>query len=116
MIIRHSRDVPPGTYAGVPEGVQMRELITERDGAPNFSMRVFDIEPGKSTPFHTHAWEHEVFIIEGTGKVRTEGKETPFIKGDSVFVAPHELHCFVADPASPVRLICCVPAKNQCKL
>jgi quercetin dioxygenase-like cupin family protein len=116
MILKHSKDVPPGTYAGVPDGVQMRELITERDGAPNFSMRVFDIEPGKSTPFHTHAWEHEVFIVEGTGTVRTEGKETPFTKGDSVFVAPHELHCFTADPGTPVRMICCVPSKNQCKL
>jgi quercetin dioxygenase-like cupin family protein len=33
----------------------MRELITERDGAPNFAMRIFDIEPSTSTPFHTHA-------------------------------------------------------------
>jgi quercetin dioxygenase-like cupin family protein len=116
MILKHSKDVQPGTYAGVPDGVQMRELITERDGAPNFSMRVFDIEPGKSTPFHTHAWEHAVFIIEGTGSVRTEGKETPFAKGDSVFVAPHEAHCFVADANTSVRMICCVPAKNQCKM
>jgi len=116
MILKHSKDVPPGTYAGVPDGVQMRELITEQDGAPNFTMRVFDIEPGKSTPFHTHAWEHEVFIVEGTGKVKTEGRETPFTKGDSVFVAPNEAHCFVADPGNPVRMICCIPSKNQCKM
>lgn len=116
MILKHAKDVPPGTYAGVPEGVEMRELITEGDGAPNFAMRVFDIAPGKSTPFHAHAWEHEVFIIEGSGTVRTEGQATPFTKGDAIFVAPNEAHCFVADPTTPVRMICCIPSRNRCQL
>lgn len=114
MVIKNYATVSPGGYSGAPEGVQMREMITERDGAPNFSLRVFDLEPGASTPFHSHAWEHEVFILTGAGKVRTEGQETPFRTGDSVYLAPHEAHCFVADPGTPVRFICVIPAKDRC--
>jgi len=50
-------------------GVFKREVITADDGAPNFCMRVFDVEPGSSTPSHAHDWEHEVFILAGKGVV-----------------------------------------------
>lgn len=116
MIIKRYAEVQPGTYSGTPEGVQMREMITGRDGAPNFSLRVFDVRPGASTPFHSHQWEHEVFILQGNGKVRTAGQETPFQAGDSVYIAPNETHCFEADPGTPVRFICVIPSKNQCQL
>ncbi len=114
MVIKNYKDVKPGTYAGVPQGVQMREMITGQDGAPNFALRVFDLEPGAGTPFHAHEWEHEVFILKGTGKVRTEGKDTLFKAGDSVYLAPNEKHCFVAD--DPVQFICVIPSKNQCRV
>ena len=40
MLIKSYQDVPPTSYQGVPEGVQIREMITTRDGAPTFAMRV----------------------------------------------------------------------------
>src|SRR5919108_3414635 len=113
MVIKRYADVKPGQYAGVPAGVEMREMITAGDGAPNFSLRVFDLDPGASTPFHAHGWEHEVFILQGKGRVRTEGQETPFQSGDSVFIAPHETHCFIADIGVPLRFICVVPSKDR---
>jgi len=116
MILKHYAEVKPGTYSGTPAGVEMREMITAKDGAPNFSLRVFDVQPGLSTPFHSHEWEHEVFILSGNGTIRTEGKETPFIAGDSVFIAPNETHCFVAESSAPLRFICVIPSKNQCRL
>ncbi len=116
MMIKRYDEIKPSAYQGTPEGVQMREMITDRDGAPNFSLRVFDVQPGASTPFHTHAWEHEVFILEGTGNVVTEGNETPFQRGDSVFIAPNEKHCFVANAETAVRFICVIPSRNQCRL
>ena len=116
MIIKHYKDVEPSTYAGSPDGVEMREMITAKDGAPNFSLRVFDIQPGASTPFHSHEWEHEVFVLAGSGTVRTEGRELPFEQGDSVFLAPHEKHCFVADRGTSFRFVCVVPSHDQCNL
>ena len=116
MIIKHYSNVEPTTYPGAPKGVQMREMITDRDGAPHFALRVFDVQPGASTPFHCHDWEHEVFIVKGHGRVRTDGQETHFSAGDSVFIAPQEKHCFVADPHDPVQFICVIPSQNQCSL
>ena len=46
---------------------------------------------------------------------KTGGGPT-FKRGDSVYVAPHEKHCFVADPGTPVQFICVIPSKNQCRL
>jgi quercetin dioxygenase-like cupin family protein len=115
MILKRYSDVKPGHYAGVPEGVQMREMITANDGAPNFSLRVFDVEAGASTPFHAHEWEHEVFILQGRGRIKTEGQETPFQSGDSVYIAPHETHCFIADGGT-LRFICVIPSKDRCQL
>ena len=37
-------------------GVLKREVINVSDGAPNFCMRVFDVDPGSNTPSHEHNW------------------------------------------------------------
>lgn len=116
MVIKSYKNVSPTRYQGVSDGVQVREMITAQDGAPTFAMRVFDVTPGVATPYHTHAWEHEVYIISGTGLVRVEGKETAFRPGDSVYIAPNEQHCFMADSSTPVQMICCIPSKDQCRL
>ncbi len=39
------------------------------DGAPNFSFRVFTLEPGGHTPYHEHSFEHLNYVIEGEGAV-----------------------------------------------
>lgn len=108
MIVKNYRQVTPEPAAEAP-GVTVRWMITEKDGAPNFAMRVFEVEPGAATPFHTHAWEHEAFILAGTGHVRGESGETPFQEGDAVFVAPEEKHQFVNDGDTLLRFICVIP-------
>ncbi len=67
MRVNHYTDTPAES-AGVP-GVTVRWVIRESDGAPHFAMRVFEVEPGKASPFHTHGWEHEVFVLSGRGHV-----------------------------------------------
>ena len=90
-------------------GAIKREVITADDGAPNFCMRVFEVEPGISTPFHSHPWEHEVFILSGRGMVTTEQKEA-LIAGESVvFIPPDERHKFTNNGNEPLRFICLIP-------
>ena len=108
MIVKDYRQVMPEPAAEAT-GVTVRRVISEMDGAPNFTMRVFDVEPGAASPFHTHAWEHEVFILAGNGHIRAEASETPFQEGDVVFVAPEEKHQFVNDGDTALRFICVVP-------
>ncbi len=116
MNLKHYAEVKPTPYEGLSEGVEIREMITDRDGAPHFALRVFDLRPGASTPFHTHEWEHEVYILRGAGVVRSGGLETPFTQGDSIFIPANERHCFVAGPDLAVQFICVIPSKHQCTL
>jgi quercetin dioxygenase-like cupin family protein len=90
-------------------GVFKREVITAKDGAPNFCMRVFEVEPGSSTPNHSHPWEHEVFILSGEGVVVGKQGETPIGTGKVVFIAPNEQHCFVNSGSEVLRFICLIP-------
>ncbi len=109
MFVKSYGDVTPTLPAEVTGTVQLREMITGRDGAPNFALRVFDLQPGSSTPFHAHPWEHEVFIVQGGGHLRGKDRELAFKAGDSVFVPPGETHCFAADAGTAVQFICVIP-------
>ena len=91
-------------------GVVKREVINADDGAPNFCMRVFEVEPGASTPSHSHPWEHEVFILSGRGVVVDgEGKETEIAKDSVIFIPSNEHHCTVNNGNEPLRFICLIP-------
>ncbi len=90
-------------------GVVKREVITANDGAPHFCMRVLDVEPGGSTPSHSHWWEHEVFVLSGQGVVVSGDKETQIAKDSVVFVPPNEHHCFVNKGNETLRFICVIP-------
>jgi quercetin dioxygenase-like cupin family protein len=90
-------------------GVVKREVINADDGAPNFCMRVFEVEPGSSTPPHSHWWEHEVFVLSGRGVVVSGEGETQIVKDSVVFIPPDEHHCFVNNGDEPLRFICVIP-------
>lgn len=93
-------------------GVLKREVITAKDGAPNFCMRVFEVEPGSPTPYHTHDWEHEVFVLAGQGIAKGAEAETPISAGSVVFIAPNEKHSFANTGGETLRFICLIPIKE----
>jgi quercetin dioxygenase-like cupin family protein len=93
-------------------GVTKREVITARDGAPNFCMRIFEVEPGSSTPDHTHPWEHEVFVLSGSGVVKGKEGESVINKGSVVFIAPDEPHCFINTGQTVLRFVCLIPIQD----
>jgi quercetin dioxygenase-like cupin family protein len=99
--------------ASEAEGVTVRWVIGEKDGAPNFAMRVFDVEPGAMTPLHTHDFEHEVFVLSGQGRVYGGGEEALLGEGDTVFVAPMEEHRFVNEGSDSLRFVCVIPLLKQ---
>ncbi|MEM3673702.1 MAG: cupin domain-containing protein [Candidatus Bathyarchaeia archaeon] len=92
--------------------VKVRWLITKDLGAPNFAMRLFEVEPGGYSPLHSHAWEHEVFILEGEGIVVSEKGENKIGAGDVVFVPPNEQHQFKNNGKKPLKFLCLVPHKK----
>ena len=91
--------------------VKLRWLITDKDGAKNFAMRLFEIKAGGYTPLHQHDWEHEVFILGGNGIARSKTHEKPFKMGDVFFVPPMEWHQFVNNSNETLKFLCLIPYK-----
>jgi quercetin dioxygenase-like cupin family protein len=92
--------------------VKLRWLISEKDGAKNFAMRLFEIQPGGYTPLHQHDWEHEVFILEGEGLTKNKEKAELFSTGDVFFIPPKEWHQFVNTGLGTLKFICLIPYKK----
>ncbi|MEE8369259.1 MAG: cupin domain-containing protein [Dehalococcoidia bacterium] len=105
MKVRNYTEVPPDTE--IP-GVALRTVITAEE-APRFSMRVFEVAVGGSTPLHAHEWEHEVFVLFGSGQVYGDGRERALSANDVVFVPPGEEHRFTNTGDEIFCFICCIP-------
>ena len=83
--------------------------ISTRDGSPNFSFRVFTVEPGGHTPFHAHPFEHLNYVIAGSASLVDErGDERQMEKGDFALVLPNENYTFpnVSGPHFLLSLPC----------
>ena len=91
------------------KGVSIRVLISEEDGAPNFIKRRFSIVPGGHTPYHSHSWEHEVYILEGSGRVMGPDGPRELQAGSVVLVLPNEEHNFENTGDRPLVFLCSIP-------
>lgn len=94
------------------KGIQVRLLISKSDGAEKFAMRFFEIKPDGYTPYHSHDWEHEVFILSGEGVVLYEGEERKIREGYVVFIPPGEKHCFRNTGKEKLIFLCLIPYKK----
>ena len=101
----------PVEMEGVKD-VDIRWLIAKADGAQNFEMRMFELQPGGYTPLHTHPQEHEVFVLEGSGVFVFEGKGHPFNSEYAIFVPGGKEHCFKNTGNSVLRFLCIIPAST----
>ena len=68
-----------------PEGPAAR-LIALDDHPPTCTMSYSEIYPDKTSTHHTHPWEHEVYILKGSGTLVCDGKEYPVREGDAIFI------------------------------
>ena len=106
MVIKKHLDVAASEEM---PGVMKRDVISAADGAPNFCMRVFELQPGASTPYHNHPWEHEVYLIDGEGVVVSEEGESPIGSESVVFVPENEQHCFRNTGKDKMHFVCVIP-------
>ena len=71
-VIRNVKDVFDGTRA---------RLVNLDDNPPTCTMTYSEIQPGGTSSHHIHEWEHEVYIIQGSGTLICDGKEYPVKEG-----------------------------------
>src|SRR5262245_18764 len=102
----------PGTSTGVQrvddvagvasEGVTVRALKRVNE----IELKLLDIEPGQSTPFHTHRHPHQGIFVTGSGTLQLAGQRLPLAPSDVFSVASNEPHAIVNDGRAPMRLVC----------
>ncbi len=116
MIIRKLTEVEKTSVEmdGV-KGITKQLVLGSVDGVPNFSFRVFTLEPGGHSPHHTHEVEHLNIILSGEGALMDEdGLANALSAGDFAFVAPHDVHQFrnTSDTEDFV-FVCAVPKEYE---
>jgi quercetin dioxygenase-like cupin family protein len=113
MKIVHYADVPAENPGGETQGVTIRWVISEEDGAPNYYMRVFEIAPGGHSPQHRHPWEHEIYILSGEGEMVGEDGTTVVGPGTAAFIPGEELHQIRNPGGQLLRFICTIPSSGS---
>jgi arsenite methyltransferase len=100
-LVRRLDDVTPEEAAEAP-GVTIRRLKRVED----VDLKTLDIEPGGSTPFHTHPHSHEGLIVEGEGGLRLQDRTEPLRRGDVFSVEPQRPHAIENHGDATLRLLC----------
>ncbi len=112
MILKDVSEVPSEIprMDGVKDAT-MRLLFGKPDSMPHFYMREFLVEPGGHTPLHSHDYEHEVYILGGTGEVECGGVVKPVAEGKAIYIPANEPHQFRNNSSEALRFLCLVPAQ-----
>lgn len=106
------RDVEPEEVAGTEGGVTIRWLLHKDIGVPHFEMRLFEFPVGAKMYPHRHSWEHEIYTLEGQGRI-TVGEEPIDVQpGDAFYVAPDIIHGYENTGNSVWKFICVIPKRD----
>jgi len=107
--VKHEEIVLEKVDAEGAKNCMIRWLIGEKDGAHNFSMRMFEVGVQGNTPLHTHWFEHEVFVLEGAGIFKTKDGETKMRPYDVIFVNADIEHQFLNAGDTVLKFLCSIP-------
>ena len=73
-------------------GGSAAQLIWLDDNTPTCTMTYSEIPPGQTSSHHIHPWEHEIYIIDGSGTLFCDAKEYPVREGDAIFIPENVEH------------------------
>jgi ribulose-bisphosphate carboxylase large chain len=95
-------------------GVTRIGLVGDHGEATGFHLRYFEIAPGGFSSLEHHSHEHAVVVLRGRGQVRLGDAAHDLAFGDTVYVAPHEVHQFRnTSDAEPFGFLCVVDAERD---
>lgn len=106
------------------DGLRKGVLVGEAEGAPNFALRRFVLDPGATVPKHTNTVEHEQHVLEGEYVVGTDrppgvsredgetvdgGVEHVVSAGDSLLIPAGTVHWYRNEGNERGVFLCAVP-------
>ena len=99
--VAHLDRIAPADTSEAP-GVAIRHLKSVED----VELKVLDVEPGGSTPYHRHPHAHQGVVVAGQGAVRLADRREPLEPGSVFFVRPNEQHAIECRGEAPLRFVC----------
>ena len=87
-------------------------LLGPKEGASNYVMLMVKHDPGESSPDHTHPWEHQAYITEGSGILVCDGNDYPIKTGDAVMVPGGIRHQFINTGDVPLHRVTVNPIES----
>ncbi len=108
--IIHYSEVKPEEVKGAVK-TRIRVLISEKDGAPTYAMRIFEVDPGGEILEHTHPWEHEIFILKGKLRLKIGDKYYEVSEGTAIYIPPNVPHAYWNIGQEVAVFICTIPIK-----
>jgi quercetin dioxygenase-like cupin family protein len=114
----------PHTWSGVPLqeykpagdhhcGVLRSVLVGDSGEQTRFQVRYFEIAPGGFTTLEHHRHEHAVIVLRGRGEVRLGDSWHAVDFGDTLYVAPHEVHQLRNATQEPFGFLCIVDSERD---
>jgi quercetin dioxygenase-like cupin family protein len=108
MQVKRALEVPAAPVEGAL-GVTVRWLWAAQDGAPTFALRLFEVQPRAATPYHTHPYEHEIYVLSGQAKLHVEAQDHALGPEDTALILPDELHQLVNTGTEALHFLCMIP-------
>ena len=94
------------------DGSVIRELFHPvQHGGGRMSLAEALLQPGRTTIPHRHLGSEELYhVLSGLGRMRLAGKEYDLAPGDTVRIAPGELHSLANTGEEDLVILClCTP-------
>jgi quercetin dioxygenase-like cupin family protein len=99
--------------SGASAGVTETWLIGRAEGARNFALRYYEIEAGGHSRLETHAHDHGLLFLQGSGQVLVGDTWHEVSQGDVVYIPPHATHQITNTSAQPLGFLCIIPAIRE---
>jgi len=93
-------------------GTYIQWLISKRQGAENYAMRLFTLEPGGKIAKHQHPWEHEIYVLQGEGKIGAGEEEVVAKAGNFLYIEPDVPHWYENTGTGDMKFLCIIPMKG----
>lgn len=97
-------------------GITLRWLIGELDEAPNFALKLVELDSEVISPVYIHPWEDEVFVLRGSGALLGPEGEVAIGEGDVIYIPSMERHQFVNRGERELCLLMSVPIAERISL
>ncbi len=113
-VIKHYTEIEPlPVEMDGASNASKRLLIGTGDGVQLFSMRMFEIEAKGNSPLHNHDFEHEIYVLEGTGMLVLANGEYNLTSGSVIYIPAMEKHQLVNTGRGKLIFLCMVPKEFE---